>query len=53
MTSRDRQCQGTEQRLLSPWRLNAFGQSVALCRITQRLMRQRGVAPLMNQFREW
>ena len=27
--------------------------SVALCRITQRLMRQCGVTPLMNQFGEW
>jgi len=40
---------GAEQRLMSPWRFNALEESVALCRIIQRLMRQREVTPLMNQ----
>ena len=42
-----------EQRLMSPWRLRRLGKSVALCRIIERLMRQCGVAPLMNQYGEW
>jgi hypothetical protein len=44
---------GPEQRLMSPWGFNAFEKSAALCRITQRLMWQCGVTPLMNQRGEW
>jgi len=38
---------------MSPWRFNAFDESMALCLVTQRLMRRCGVTPLMNQYDEW
>ena len=39
-----------DNALLTPWLIEAFDESVAPCRITERLMRRRGVAPLMNQY---
>lgn len=50
-TSRSRSGpRGLDNASMSPWLIEASDESVAPCRITERLMRRRGVAPLMNQY---